>query len=126
MPPPSLPIFSAAEIEKMRLYVGEHDKQASMNSFDLNNPPRVNYTHQAYPKVVYGLTAEGKPLHKRVEDAQEHAAALAAGFSNEPQAEPEVDDVELDAAAQAEVKAIEDRVAAARKKAGKNAKAKAN
>lgn len=111
MPPPNTAIFTDAEIEKMRLYVTEHDKRSSANEFDLNNPPRTNYSHQHFPKVVYSLDADGKPVAKKVHDAQEHEVAIDGGWFNEPQAEAQPEEVELDAASQAEVDALNKKLA---------------
>lgn len=107
MRPPNQNIFTDTEIEKMRLFVSEHDKKQTVNEFDLNNPPRVNYTHQHYPKVVYSVDAEGKALHAKVHSAEEHDAAMAAGWANEPQGPEDVPEVVLDAASAAEVAAVE-------------------
>lgn len=126
MPPANAPtIFTAAEIEKMRLYVTEHDKQSTANKvFDLNNPPRTSYVHQHFPRLLYKLHPEGHQVHKKVDDAEEHKAALADGWSNEPVAAPEPDgEIPLDAAAAAEAAALDKRLAELRKKKnGKNGK----
>lgn len=107
MPPPNTATFTESEIEKMRLFVSEHDKQKLVNEFDLNNPPRVNYVHQHYPKVVYNVDAEGKALHKKAHNAEEHEAALAAGWANEPKGADEPNAIELDPASAAEAAAID-------------------
>lgn len=124
MPPPNQSIFSAAEIEKMRLYVTEHDKQQTATEFDLNNPPRVNYVHQHFPKVVYNVDKKGNSVAKHVHDAESHEAHIADGWANEPKAEAEPDEIVLDPASAAEAAAID---AAAKKKPAKPVKpAKAN
>jgi hypothetical protein len=91
----------------MRLFVAEHDKGKSVNTFDLNNPPRTNYVHQPFPKLVYDLDDEGGRIHKKVHDAEEHEAALAAGWANEPKAAAEAEQVELNSADAAEVARID-------------------
>ena len=77
MPPPNTPTFTAAEIEKMRLYVMEHDKQQQVNEFDLNNPPRVDYSHQHFPKVVYNLDAEGQARREEEGRGRRRSASRA-------------------------------------------------
>ena len=115
MPPPNQQIFTDAEIEKMRLYVLQHDKQASVNVFDLNNPPKQPYVHQPWPKLLYRLHPEGHQIHKIVQDAEEHAAALDAGWSNEPVGAPQPADMALDPADAAEAARIDEQLAARRR-----------
>jgi len=119
MPPAQ---FTDLEIEKMRALITEHDKKAVVNSFDLNNPPRVNYRHQDWPRLLYGLNAEGLPTYLRVNDREEHEAALEAGWSNTPVAAAKAEDVELDEATAAEVAAVDAKIAANKAKAKKAAK----
>ena len=100
--------FSAHEIERMRTILAHHDATtAKQQEFDLNNPPRTNYVHQEFPKLVYDLNGEGKLVHKVVNDRDEHEAALADGWANEPKAPVEADEIELDAATTAEVAAVD-------------------
>lgn len=112
MPPTHSPTFSEAEIEKMRLFVSEHDKsKGSNNTFDLNNPPRVPYSYQEFPRLVHH---HGDRKHKAVYSAEEHKAALADGFQNEPfPAEPLKP--MLDAADQVEVDALDKKLAEKKK-----------
>jgi hypothetical protein len=124
MPPPTPAIFTELEIEKMRLYVTEHDKSRAVNIFDLNAPPRTPYTHQEFPKLVYSLDAANKPIMKPVEDAEAHAKAIAGGWFNTPQVAAEPEAIELDAASAAEASAFDKRLIEARKqKAAQLAKA---
>jgi hypothetical protein len=116
LPPPNTTIFTAADIEKMRLFVTEHDKKASVNEFDLNNPPRTNYVHQHFPKLVYNLDADGKSINQAVADEHEEKAALAAGWANEPVAPAEPEEMEIDPALAAEVAEIDKKLAEARNK----------
>lgn len=58
----------------------------SNNSFDLNNPPKVAYVHQEFPRVMYG--AEGAT--KIVSSQEDREAAEAAGFSVSPNVEKPV------------------------------------
>lgn len=113
----AFPIFTPAEIEKMRLVVADHDNRTRPTTFDLNNPPRQAYSHQEFPQLVYGTDADGKAISKRVMDADDRAAALKSNWFLTPQAEPDYDEPELDAAAQAEIASITKRAAEARKKA---------
>jgi len=100
--------FSAHEIERMRTILAHHDATtAKQQEFDLNNPPRTNYVHQEFPKLVYALDAEGRRIHKVVSDEQEHQAALDAGWANEPKAPAEVEEIELDAATAEEVARVD-------------------
>ncbi|MES2067600.1 MAG: hypothetical protein V4522_13175 [Pseudomonadota bacterium] len=112
MPPA---IFTGAEIEKMRLYVLEHDKKASANEFDLNKPPATNYVHRPFPKVTYGRHADGRQLHRIVQDADDHQAAIAEGWSNEPVGEPELNELPLDPSAAREAADIDAQIAADKK-----------
>jgi hypothetical protein len=119
MPPPNQPIFTDAEIEKMRLVVTEHDKRGSVNTFDLNNPPRQPYAHQEFPRLVYHLDAEEKLIHKRVHSMAELEAALVAGWTIAPGAPVEGEETTLDAATAAEASAIDKEIADLKKKAKK-------
>lgn len=47
---------------------------------DLNNPPKEPYEHQEFPKLVYG--ERGHVL--TVKNAEEHDAAIAKGFKEDP------------------------------------------
>lgn len=49
--------------------------------FDYNNPPKVKYEHQAFPKMVY-LHKNGEVLV--VQDENELKAAKTKGFVDEP------------------------------------------
>jgi hypothetical protein len=120
MTPANAPTFTEAEIEKMRLLVTEHDKSKSVHVFDLNNPPRTTYVHQPFPKLVYDLDDEGGRIHKKVHDAEEHEAALAQGWANEPKAPAEADEIELDPASAAEAARIDAELKKKKKKSAAN------
>src|SRR6516164_1439367 len=47
--------ISPEEIERMRAIIAQHDQtnKGGIKEFDLNNPPRLPYRFQEYPKVVY-------------------------------------------------------------------------
>lgn len=114
-------ILSDADAEKMRQILAQHDKQnaAAVQEFDLNRPPQKAYVHQPFPKLIYNLTPDGRPVHKLVHNISEHEAAIEAGWANEPVAPAEAEETELDQAAAAEAAAIDKELAkqrAARKK----------
>lgn len=113
--------FSDHEIERMRTILMHHDSQkAKEQVHDLNNPPRVSYSHQAYPKAVYkGAAHQAKLVHNETE----HQEALAAGFENEPFGEDDEPETVLDAASAAEAAAVDEKLA--KLKAEAKAKAKA-
>lgn len=110
-------IFTDSEIEKMRLFVSEHDKKASpSNVFDLNNPPRVPYTHQEFPRLLYKLHGEGHQVHLRVADEAQLNDALSKDWSLAPVAAIDDELDMLDAATQAEVAAIDKQLTKKKKK----------
>lgn len=116
MPLPNQTIFSQAEIEKMRLFVNEHDKaNVSSKIHDLNNPPKEPYVHQEYPRLVYH---HGNRQYLRVDTQVDHEEALRRGFNNEP-FPAEAPEIELDAASASEAaeldKKLSTKKAAARK-----------
>lgn len=49
--------------------------------FDLNNPPKVPYTHQEFPMCVYH---HGKGTSRNAQDAEDLAAAIEAGWTRDP------------------------------------------
>lgn len=110
MTPNDTPMFTEAEIAKMRAFVTEHDKKTSINSFDLNNPPKAPYRHQELPRLLYN---HGTRKHKLVHKQSDLDAALADGFQIEPFPAEPLEPVQLDAAEEAEVAKID---AEARKK----------
>jgi hypothetical protein len=95
--------FSREEVERMREIVLRSDR-GSINVFDLNNPPKVPYKHQEFPKMVYDhskaepsrevvkKTREGEEMvhiaaklgQKIVNNEAELAEALASGYVEEP------------------------------------------
>ena len=57
-------------------------RQEGPTVFDINNPPKVPYTHQAYPKLVYGSkgeikTADSPEMHKMLTEEGYQAKPLA-------------------------------------------------
>lgn len=109
--------FTQAEIETMRAMVQQHDSQnASINrEFDLNNPPKVPYVHQEFPRIIY---QHEKRRHKAIQNAKELADALQQGWRLEPYPQEVANDVELDEQELAEVRAI-DKLARKKKAAAK-------
>ena len=57
--------FTPEEIEKMRSIVLASDQKRVPNTFDPNNPPKVRYTHQEFPKLVYDHDAS-KPSSEKL------------------------------------------------------------
>jgi hypothetical protein len=101
--------FSDAEIERMRQIIGQHDStNGKIREFDLNNPPKLPYSHQEFPKVVYH---HGERRHKKVHSAQEHKAHLADGWKNDAYPADESNEPELDPATAAEVAAVDEYLA---------------
>lgn len=72
-------------IEEMRQLVAQHDQQntrsTGIQQFDINNPPKVPYVHQEFPRVMYH---HGKREMRKANNAEEMAEALAAGWKKEP------------------------------------------
>lgn len=80
--------------------------QAPPREFDLNNPPKVDYKHQEYPRMVYHAESRGTAL---VHSDEELASALEQGYSKEP-FPAEVPEVELSAADAAEAADVDRRL----------------
>lgn len=99
--------FSDQQIEQLREVLLKHDaeKRRQPNVFDLNNPPKVPYVHQEFPKMVFAPDFDhdkaGHPetpwnerqaMTKIVKDKKELEAALKEGFLLEPpKQEPKVE-----------------------------------
>ena len=95
------PQLSRDDIERMRLLVSQHDSQnrVGIKEFDLNNPPREQYFHQEFPRLVYH---HSKRKHQLAHNEEDLAAALEAGWQKEP-FPSEVAAPDLDADEQAEI-----------------------
>lgn len=118
------PQISAEDIERMRTLVAQADS-ANKNEnreFDLNNPPKKQYIHQAWPCAVYHhKTQRVKPAKNEAELAE----ALKHGWVKESfTAETGVEAVELDEQDKAELKAVEATLKLAKRKAAADAKAR--
>lgn len=105
--------LTQAEIEQMRKIVAAADKKAPVKTHDLNNPPKVPYTHQEFPRLVYhpdyqaGHDLDGRPLspknsgHLQAANSKEELdALLAKGFTIDPpkMVEPTDEEQETEAA----------------------------
>lgn len=75
--------LTASEIERMRELVLQHDvsNRNESKEFDLNDPPKKQYIHQAFPTTVYH---HAKGLNRLANNAEELAEALAHGWQRKP------------------------------------------
>ena len=90
--------LSPEEIERMRQIVAQHDQtnKQGIKEFDLNNPPRLPYRFQEYPKTVYDHEGRRSFIVRNREDERE---ALESGLRLDPfPAEPEEVQPEAEAA----------------------------
>jgi hypothetical protein len=93
--------LSPEEIERMRQIVAQHDQQnkPGIKEFDLNDPPRVPYRHQEFPKTVYDHEGRRSFIVRNREDEKE---ALDSGLRLDPypaepvEVEPEAEAAEID------------------------------
>ena len=97
--------ISAEEAEQMRELLLKYEREKGPNVFDLSKPPTPPYVHKEFPKVVYDWsksTAEfnemrrtegggmssvyvpAKYVTKNVNDPEELAEALSAGWNEKP------------------------------------------
>jgi hypothetical protein len=123
MTPTEQPIFTPAEIEKMRMFVINADKQSTGGVFDLNNPPRKPYIHQDWPRLMYNADPAGMPKHIRALDAADLENKLEEGWLMAPAGEEAPELIELDPADAAEVAAIDKKIADAKAKKAADARA---
>jgi hypothetical protein len=75
--------LSPEEIERMRAIVAQHDQtnKQGIKEFDLNNPPRLPYRFQEYPKTVYDHEGRRSFIVRNREDERE---ALESGLRLDP------------------------------------------
>ena len=75
--------LSPEEIERMRAIVAQHDQtnKGGIKEFDLNDPPKVPYRYQEYPKVVYDHEGRRNFIVRNREDEKE---ALDSGLRLDP------------------------------------------
>jgi hypothetical protein len=71
--------FTPEQIAQMRQILAVHDKGSGqlggMKEFDLNNPPKLPYKHQEYPKHL-GYDAKGKLLIAKSTEDEEKLGKL--------------------------------------------------
>jgi hypothetical protein len=100
--------LSPEEIERMRQIVAQHDQTSGKNGikeFDLNNPPRLPYRFQEYPKTVYDHEGRRSFIVRNREDEKE---ALESGLRLDPYpSEPVESEVQLSAAELAEIEKLD-------------------
>ena len=97
--------FTLEDIERMRTLVAQHDNAGKIKEFDLNNPPKVPYTHQEYPRVMYHHESRRMKLAHNQTDVAE---AEARGWSKEPWIDAPAEPAELDEQTAREVEAVID------------------
>jgi hypothetical protein len=105
--PMSTSNLSIDEIERMRAILASHDanNRVGIKEFDLNNPPKLPYVHQEFPRLVYH---HGRRIHRVAADAEALAEALEMGWSKEPYAAVvAAGQTEIDLAEAAEIAALD-------------------
>jgi hypothetical protein len=93
--------ISPEEIERMRAIIAQHDQtnKGGIKEFDLNNPPRLPYRFQEYPKVVYDHDGRQNFI---VRNREEEKEALESGLRLDPytaepvEAHPEAEAAEIE------------------------------
>lgn len=112
------PFYSKRDLEELRLISPSRapEKDSTMTpvsnsfegpkEFDLNNPPKVDYTHQPYPALVYGERGH----IKQVANAEEHELAHQQGFEDRPHPDFDYSQINNGRAARKPVVADEDEV----------------
>ena len=101
--PPQAPTLE--QIEFMRTQIAQFDARNAPREFDLNNPPRVPYRHQEYPKMLYHHEDR---VSRVVQNQAQEDGMIALGYVREPfaaAAEPVAP--QLDPATLAEVARID-------------------
>lgn len=68
MAPSNQQPFSQVEIERMRQLVLQHDTQNRPKEFDLNNPPKEQYSFQEYPKHKYHASGQVVIVNDRAQE----------------------------------------------------------
>jgi hypothetical protein len=69
--------FTPEEIQHMRTIIAQEDKKG-IREFDLNNPPKMPYKHQEYPKIIYH---HNDKVHKIVHSPAEEEVAIDEGWN---------------------------------------------
>jgi hypothetical protein len=130
--------LTAQQAEALRETLKQFDEQnvRDENVFDPNKPPKEQYRHKEFPKMLYGQEGKLKGHVLTVNSAEEEEAATEKGYTSEPHPEhdyssinrngmmaaerdQEVEPDEEDADEAAEAVAEAARKAKALKKAGK-------
>lgn len=114
-----MPQMTEADINKMREMVANYDaEQSPVKVVDLNNPPRVAYKYQKFPKIVYDLenSSEQKIVFVTVENEDDLQSYLAEGWSENPPSYSEQREEPLSAAYQMEAAQVDEKLAEERKK----------
>jgi hypothetical protein len=94
-------------IEQLRGLLQQHDAAHPKmpKEFDLNNPPKLPYSYQEFPRIVYH---HGKRIHDVAKNAVDLDEALTHGWSKEPfPMESESSEPSLSAADLAEISALD-------------------
>jgi hypothetical protein len=81
--------FTAEEIQNMRMIIAQQDKKEGIREFDLNNPPKKQYIHQEFPKMMY---RGGE--HQVAQTREDEQAALKAGWGTKPGQAPKIEEPE--------------------------------
>jgi len=110
-----MPELTFEEIERMRQIVQQHDAQRPvMQTIDLNNPPKVPYTFQKFPMMVYGESGQ----NVLVRSESELQEALESGWTRVPQSAPVPVEQPLSPQYQVEVNRLNEQLEAERRKRG--------
>ena len=100
--------LSVEDIERMRAILAQYDNTSNrdkVQEFDLNNPPKVAYAHQEFPRMIYSH-ATGKT--RVVQGQRELDSYREKGWSVEPMpAMAAEENLELDPESAAEAAAID-------------------
>lgn len=78
---PGVPALTFEQIEFMRTQVAKFDAATMPREFDLNNPPRVPYRHQEYPKTLYHHEDR---VARVVKSREQEDGLIGLGYVREP------------------------------------------
>ncbi len=106
--------LTAAEIERMRAIVSQHDRtNGKMEEIDLNNPKTPPYRYQKFPKMIY---SHAKRENRIVRSEDEMQGFIALGWVDVPYPQDEPEPTPLDAAGAAEAAQVDQKLAELRAK----------